>query len=218
MPKDMGVVRMIYKITRPDGTVLSEGGTSEEPATHQVETYSVALLLLPKKIPYWFVILQIDEDEIVPPVLEMALKKMKAGGKSELRIESSYCGEGEEGPLTGELQLVSFENEKDSWDLEEPEKLAVAEAKKEAGNVKLKAGDLDRALRRYEAAKTVLASDYKMDDEQKEKCKAIKVVVFTNMAMVHAKKGNMDEVLKAADEALKLGVIPWPHSSFLLSI
>ena len=50
---------------------------------------------------------------------------------------------------------------------------------------------------RYDAAKTILASDYKMDDEQKEQCKAIKVVLFTNMAMVHAKAGADDKVLPA---------------------
>ena len=32
----------------------------------------------------------------------------------------------------------------------------------------------------------------------------LQVVLFTNLAMVHAKRGDSDEVLKAADEALKL--------------
>ena len=131
---------------------------------------------------------------------------MKAGGKTKLKIAPTY-GFGEEGhadlgvppnaTLLCDLELVSFTNEKDSWDLKEDEKLDAAEVKKANGNQKAKSQDWGRALRRYEAAKTILASDYKMDDEQKEKCKAIKVVLFTNMAMVHAKAGADDKVLPA---------------------
>ena len=80
--------------------------------------------------------------------------------------------EGNKLQLTAKVELISFENEKDSWDLDEAEKLAAAAAKKEDGNAKFKAGDIARAMRRYEAAKACLASDYKMDEKQKEECKA----------------------------------------------
>jgi tetratricopeptide (TPR) repeat protein len=102
------------------------------------------------------------------------------------------------------VELLSFENEKDCWDLDEDEKLAVAAAKKEDGNAKFKAGDIARAVRRYEAAKACLASDYKMDEKQKEACKAAKVVLCTNLAMCAAKLGKQEDVLKHAEEALKL--------------
>jgi FKBP-type peptidyl-prolyl cis-trans isomerase 2 len=193
MPKDMGTAKLHFELSTTDGKVLVP--RTEEPISHQI-----------------------DEDAIICPAIEAALKKMKTGGVSELRI-AARCGFGELGnrelgvapetegnklQLTAKIELLSFENEKDCWDLSEEEKLSVAASKKEDGNAKFKAGDIARAMRRYEAAKACLASDYKMDDKQKEQCKAAKVILFTNLAMCAAKLGKQDDVLKHSEEALKL--------------
>ena len=190
-PKDMGTAKMHLKVTLEDGTVVKDtrADNGDEPVSHQL-------------------------DETIPicPAVEMALKKMKKGGHSKLKISPKHGfgdGNAELGVPGGatvlaEIELVEFENEKDSWDLSEDEKLETADKKKQQGNQKLKAGDLARAMRRYESAKSVLASDYKMDDDQKEKAKAMKVTIFTNMAVVEAKLGNQEAVFKNCEEALKL--------------
>ena len=189
----MGVVKIHLKVTLEDGQVVFDSKASGEdssPVSHQV-----------------------DEDTPICPAIELALKKMKKGGHSKLTIAPQYgCGpEGNvklgvpaDATLLAEIELLEYENEKDSWDLSEEEKLALAEKKKLMGNQKLKAGDMERALRRYEAAKSALASDYKMDDDQKAKAKAIKITLFTNMAMVKSKMGDEEAVLKNCEEALKL--------------
>ena len=190
-PKDMGTAKMHLKVTLEDGTVVKDtrADNGDEPVSHQL-------------------------DETIPicPAVEMALKKMKKGGHSKLKISPKHGfgdGNAELGVPGGatvlaEIELLEFENEKDSWDLSEDDKLETADKKKQQGNQKLKAGDLARAMRRYESAKSVLASDYKMDDDQKEKAKAMKVAIFTNMAVVEAKLGNQEAVFKNCEEALKL--------------
>eukprot|EP01051_Picozoa_sp_SAG22_P002313 SAG22_NODE_101_length_20519_cov_15.588002_29_plen_394_part_00 len=230
MPKDMGVAQIAYKVTdKATGAVLAEAGSAEAPVAHQI-----------------------DETEIALPAIELALKKMKAGGKSELNIvgDKKYSPFDGSPALTVELFLASFENEADrcalrlslsplarcvhewsgrtlrlnqcrvslagclsflpclrSWDLEEDAKLAGAEAKKDAGNAKFKAGDLGRAQRRYEAAKTMLVSDYKMDDAQKEKCKALKVgapLAATICFAVHPRRTNAESAsAKLTNERLR---------------
>ena len=184
MPKELGTAKLHYKLTLEDGGRViadSRADGNEEPVTHVL-----------------------DEAELLCPAVEMALKKMKKGGVSKLQIKAPQYGFGEEGSadlgvpasavVCAEIELVEFENEKDSWDLNEEEKLAAAEAKKVKGNEKAKAKDWARAIRRYESAKTALASDHKMSDEQKEQAKALKITLHTNLAMVHEKIGDTDAV------------------------
>jgi FK506-binding protein 4/5 len=191
MPKDLGTVKFQYKLTLETGTVVVDtrvDGTG--PVSHVV-----------------------DENILPCPALELALKKMKKGGKSDLRISPQYgfgkAGSAEHGvpadaTILGEIELIEFQNEKDSWDLNEEEKLTVADQKKSNGNEKVKSKDYECAIRRYEAAKTCLASDYKMTEDQKEKAKLIKISCHTNMAMCYEKLGDEEAVLKNCEEALKL--------------
>ena len=54
------------------------------------------------------------------------MRRVRHGVRRDDRAAMRRYGvfEGEpQGDLTGSLELISFENEKDSWDLEEPEKL-----------------------------------------------------------------------------------------------
>jgi FKBP-type peptidyl-prolyl cis-trans isomerase/Flp pilus assembly protein TadD len=152
--------------------------------------------------------------------VECALKKMRKGGKAELKIapEFAFGAEGNaelgvpaDATLTVVLELVGFVNEKglheyageDKHAVEE-EKIAAAEKKKALGNKSFKAGKLLRALRRYEGAKALLAKDFSMDDAQKERAKTINVAVLTNSAICHTKLGDTDGALKSCNEALKL--------------
>lgn len=49
-----------------------------------------------------------------------------------------------------EVELVSFEKEKESWDMNTEEKIEAAGKKKEQGNTLFKAGKYARASKRYE--------------------------------------------------------------------
>ena len=68
-PKDMGTAKMHLKVTLEDGTVVKDtrADNGDEPVSHQL-------------------------DETIPicPAVEMALKKMKKGGHSKLKISPKH--------------------------------------------------------------------------------------------------------------------------------
>lgn len=53
------------------------------------------------------------------------------------------------GTLVGVIELVSFEKDKASWDLEKDEKLKLSTERKDEGNTLFKEGEYERALLRY---------------------------------------------------------------------
>lgn len=192
-PKDLGTAKFHYKLALVDGTTIKDSQTENngEPISHVI-----------------------DEGELPCCAIELAVKKMKKGGKSEVRISPKYAfgdagseqfGVPAKAEILGTVELVSFENEKESWELHDnEEKLQVAQAKKVLGNERVKIKDFEKAARRYENAKDVLTSDYSFTEEQKEKSKELKVSIWTNLAMCQDKLGQADAALTSCNEALKL--------------
>merc|ERR1712005_13674 len=76
--------------------------------------------------------------------------------------------------LSAVIELVSFENPKDTWEMTESEKLDAARDRKRAGTDLFKSGDYKKAIVCYESSNSCLVSDSKMDDSQKAEAKALK--------------------------------------------
>ena len=58
-------------------------------------------------------------------------------------------GAGKDVGLEWELELVKLQKAKESWEMDEPEKIAAAEAAKQAGNARFKAGRFAAAAKKY---------------------------------------------------------------------
>jgi len=189
MPKDFGTVTVSFALSLEDGTVVAE---------HKTETPLVHRLIV---------------DTPLIPAIEPVVKKMKPGEKVKLIIEPAY-GFGADGDadrgvpggakLSAVMELVSFENAKETWEMNESEKLEAACNRKNAGTDLFKKGQYEKAVICYESANSCLASDGKMDDAQKAEAKALKINSHTNLSICHSKLKDDAKTLKAANEALKL--------------
>jgi len=189
MPKDFGTVTVLLTLSLEDGTVVAE---------HEAESPLVHRLVL---------------DTPLIPAIEPVVKKMKRGGEAKLIIEPAY-GFGTDGDanrgvpggakLSAVIQLVSFDNPKETWEMTESEKLEAARERKNAGTDLFKTGQFGKAVICYESANSCLASDSKLDDAQKAEAKALKINSHTNLSICHSKLKDDAKTLKSANEALKL--------------
>lgn len=114
--------------------------------------------------------------------MDEALKKMKRGGKVELRVSREALSDSDLFPsgsqpvdLLVTIELVHFENLKESWELKGAAKLTHCETLKEKGNTVFKAAEYERALRRYTTAKSLADSNHDMSDEDKVTASALKL-------------------------------------------
>ena len=138
--------------------------------------------------------------------VEAAVKKMKRGEVATVRVSAEFGFAS--GPLAGcdldgELELVTFDEEPQTWELKGLEKLEQCEAKKTRGNAHVKRGDFARAARRYGAALNIGASDYDLDDDTKAKLAAVVAATKLNRAMCHLKLGDFGAADKDCGEVLE---------------
>ncbi|KAJ8428476.1 hypothetical protein Cgig2_029929 [Carnegiea gigantea] len=101
-----------------------------------------------------------DEEQVIEG-LDRAALTMKKGEVAFLTIAPEYAFGSSEAKqdlavvpsnctVYYEVELVSFEKEKESWDMNTQEKIEAAAKKKEEGNALFKAGKYARASKRYE--------------------------------------------------------------------
>ena len=147
----------------------------------------------------------VDEDDEPVPGMDEAIKKMKNGGKATLRVMPAYKPDLDWTVVTEPrhrvelvvtIELHEMQNLKESWELKGAEKLELCEKLKWTGNLVFKAGDYERALRRYTTAKTMVDSDHDLSDEDKGSAGAVKITLLNNLATVCAKLGQLEEVKK----------------------
>ncbi|KAG5027537.1 hypothetical protein JHK86_023451 [Glycine max] len=133
-----------------------------------------------------------DEEQVVDG-LDRAVLTMKKGEVAVLTITPEYAFGSSESQqelavvppnstVYFEVELVSFEKEKESWDLNTEEKLEAAGKKKEEGNVLFKAGKHARASKRYEKAVKYIEYDSSFGEEEKKQAKTLKVACNLNNA------------------------------------
>lgn len=106
--------------------------------------------------------------------------------------------------LIYEVELVEFEKEKESWDMDTPEKIEAAGKKKEDGNALYKVGKYMRAAKKYEKAVKFIDYDSSFSEEQKKEAKVLKVSCYLNNAACKLKLKDFNEAAKLCTKVLEL--------------
>ncbi|KAL5134074.1 Peptidyl-prolyl cis-trans isomerase FKBP62 [Glycine soja] len=155
-----------------------------------------------------------DEEQVIDG-LDRAVLTMKKGEIALLIIAPEYAFGSSESQLElavvppnstvyYEVELVSFEKEKESWDMDTPEKIEAAGKKKEEGNALFKAGKYARASKRYEKAVKFIEYDTAFSEEEKKSSKALKVACNLNNAACKLKLKDYKQAEKLCTKVLDL--------------
>lgn len=157
---------------------------------------------------------RIDEEQVIEG-LDRAALTMKKGEVAFLTIAPEYAFGSSEAKqelavvpsnstVYYELELVSFEKEKESWDMNTQEKIEAAAKKKEEGNALFKAGKYARASKRYEKAVKYIEYDSSFSDEEKKQAKALKISCNLNNAACKLKLKEYKEAEKLCTKVLEM--------------
>ncbi|KAK7319011.1 hypothetical protein RJT34_03720 [Clitoria ternatea] len=157
---------------------------------------------------------KIDEEQVIEG-LDKAVKNMKKGEIALVIIHPEYAfgsyGSSQElanvppnSTVYYEVELVSFVKEKESWDLNTPEKIEAAGKKKEEGNALFKVGKYERASKRYEKAIRFIEYDSSFSDEEKQQTKALKISCNLNNAACKLKLKDYRQAEKLCTKVLEL--------------
>ncbi|CAM6096235.1 unnamed protein product [Calypogeia fissa] len=192
-PNDGSVVKVRYTAKLQDGTVFEKKEYESEEEFFEFVT---------------------DEEEVIPG-LDKVISTMKKGELALITISPQYAfGDVEtkrelavvppNSTVIYELELVSFVKEKESWDMETPEKIETSIKKKEDGNALFKVGKYNRAAKKYERAAKLIEYDSGFDDEQKKKAKVLKVTCNLNNAACKLKLKDYKEAVKLTTKVLEV--------------
>ncbi|GAB4841469.1 Peptidyl-prolyl cis-trans isomerase fkbp62 [Ancistrocladus abbreviatus] len=155
------------------------------------------------------------DDEQVIDGLDRGVMTMKKGEVALLTIAPEYAfGPSESqqdlavvpsnSTVCYELELVSFEKEKESWDMNTQEKIEAAGKKKEEGNALFKASKYAKASKRYEKAAKCIEYDSSFGEEEKRQAKALKITCNLNNAACKLKLREYKEAEKLCTKVLEL--------------
>eukprot|EP00249_Psilotum_nudum_P018292 c26731_g1_i3 orf=565-2328(-) len=191
-PNDGTIARIKYTARLEDGTVFEQKGYEADQLFEFVT----------------------DEEQVILG-LDKAVGTMKKGELALITVSPEYGFGGEEvkqelavvppnSTLIYEVELVSFTKDKESWDMDTPEKLEAAAKKKEDGNVLYKIGKYVRAAKKYEKAAKYIEYDTSFSDEQKKQSKTLKVSCHLNNAACKLKLKDYSETVKLCTKVLDL--------------
>ncbi|CAN6688486.1 unnamed protein product [Malus baccata var. baccata] len=155
-----------------------------------------------------------DEDQVIDG-LDRAVRTMKKGEVALLTIAPEYAFGSVEfqqelavvppnSTVNYEVELVSFEKDKESWDMNTEEKIEAAGKKKEEGNALFKAGKYARASKRYEKAVKYIDYDTSFGEEEKKQAKVLKVACNLNDAACKLKLKDYKQAEKLCTKVLEL--------------
>ncbi|KAK7256118.1 hypothetical protein RIF29_29552 [Crotalaria pallida] len=192
-PNEGAVVKLKLIGKLQDGTVFLRKGHDDEENLFEFKT---------------------DEEQVIDG-LDRAVVTMKKGERALLTIAPEYAFGSSESQqelavvppnstVYYEVELVSFEKEKESWDLNTQEKIEAAGKKKEEGNVLFKAGKYARASKRYEKAVKFIEYDTSFSEDEKKQAKALKVACNLNNAASKLKLKEYKEAEKLCTKVLDL--------------
>ncbi|KAM0935825.1 putative peptidylprolyl isomerase [Dioscorea sansibarensis] len=191
-PNEGAVVRVKLVGKLADGTVfVRKGHDDEEPLEFRT-----------------------DEEQVIDG-LDQAVLTMKKGEVALLTIPAEHAFGATESKqdlatvppnstVCYEVELVSFEKEKESWDLNTAEKIEAAGRKKDEGNALFKVGKYARASKRYEKAAKFIEYDSSFGDEEKKQAKALKVTCNLNNAACKLKLKDYKQAEKLCTKVLEI--------------
>lgn len=156
----------------------------------------------------------VDEGHVVEG-LDLGLMKMVKGERALLTIspEYGYGDAGKEGLLVPvppnatllyDVELIDFDNPKESWEMSDGEKVDAAKVFKEKGNAAFKAGRLKRAVTCYDKAASMVAVDKAFAEDLLAASKELKKSCWLNLAAVYLKQGNKKKVLENCNKVLEV--------------
>ncbi|XP_050292660.1 peptidyl-prolyl cis-trans isomerase FKBP62-like [Quercus robur] len=168
-PNDGAVVQVKLIGKLHDGTIFTKKGHDTEPFEFRI-----------------------DEEQVIDG-LDRAVKNMTKGESALVTIQPEYAfGQSEKqqelaivpsnSTLYYEVELLSFEKEKESWDMNTQEKIEAAGKKKEEGNALFKVGKYERASKRYEKAVRFIEYDSSFSEVEKQLAKVLKITCNLNNA------------------------------------
>ncbi|KAJ6839195.1 70 kDa peptidyl-prolyl isomerase-like isoform X1 [Iris pallida] len=190
-PNDGAVVKVKLIGKLQDGTVFGKKG-------HDGET------------PFEW---KTDEEQVIEG-LDRAVTTMKKGEVALVTIPPEHAFSSTESKqelavvpanstVVYELELVSFEKEKESWDMNTAEKIEAAGKKKEEGNVLFKLGKYARASKRYEKAAKLIEYDSSFSEDEKKQSKVLKVTCNLNNAACKLKLKDYKQAEKLCTKVLE---------------
>ncbi|TYJ19888.1 hypothetical protein E1A91_A09G222400v1 [Gossypium mustelinum] len=190
-PNDGTVVQVKLIGKLPDGKIFIKKGYDEEPFEFKI-----------------------DEEQVIDG-LDNAVKTMKKGENALITIQPEYAFGSSEShqelavvPANStvyyEVEMVSFVKEKESWEMDTPQKIEAAGKKKEEGNALIKAGKFERASKRYEKAVSFIEYDSSFNDEEKKQAKLLKVNCNLNNAASKLKLKDYKQAAKLCTKVLEL--------------
>ncbi|KAK5804843.1 Peptidyl-prolyl cis-trans isomerase FKBP65 -like protein [Gossypium arboreum] len=190
-PNDGTVVQVKLIGKLPDGKIFTKKGYDEEPFEFKI-----------------------DEEQVIDG-LDKAVKTMKKGENALITIQPEYAFGSSEShqelavvPANStvyyEVEMVSFVKEKESWEMDTPQKIEAAGKKKEEGNALFKAGKFERASKRYEKAVSFIEYDSSFNDEEKKQAKLLKVNCNLNNAASKLKLKDYKQAAKLCTKVLEL--------------
>ncbi|KAL5222440.1 hypothetical protein ABZP36_027153 [Zizania latifolia] len=155
-----------------------------------------------------------DEEEVVEG-LDRAVLNMKKGEVALVTIPPEYAFGSTElkqdlavvppnSTVIYEVELVSFVKDKESWDLNNAEKIEIAAAKKEEGNALFKLGKFVRASKRYEKAAKFIEYDSSFSEDEKKQSKQLKVTCNLNNAACKLKLKDYKQAEKLCTKVLEI--------------
>ncbi|KAM3366962.1 hypothetical protein ACQJBY_015945 [Aegilops geniculata] len=192
-PNDGAVVRVRLIGKLDDGTVFTKKG-------HEGDE------------PFEF---KTDEEQVIEG-LDTTVLTMKKGEVASARIPPEHAFGSTETKLDlavvppnstvfYEVELVSFEKEKESWDLKSnSEKIEAAAKKKDEGNAWFKMGKYAKASKRYEKAAKYIEYDSSFSEDEKKQSKAVKISIKLNNAACKLKLKDYKEAEKLCTKVLEL--------------
>ncbi|KAK5841148.1 hypothetical protein PVK06_010057 [Gossypium arboreum] len=147
--------------------------------------------------------------------LEKTVKTMKKGEHALITIQPEYAFGSSESQqelavipanstVNYEVELVSFVKEKESWEMNAPEKIEASGKKKEEGNVLFRAGNIERASKRYEKAVRYIEHDYSFNHEEQQQSKLLKVTCNLNNAACQLKLKDYRQAEELCTKVLEL--------------
>ncbi|KAL6900905.1 hypothetical protein ACP4OV_005581 [Aristida adscensionis] len=190
-PNEGAVVQVKITGKLQDGTVFSKKGHEEEPFEFKT-----------------------DEEQVIDG-LDRAVLNMKKGEVALVTIPPEYAfGSAESkqdlavvppnSTVIYEVELVSFVKDKESWDLNNEEKIEAAGKKKEEGNALFKLGKYARASKRYEKAAKYIEYDSSFSEDEKKQSKQLKISCNLNNAACKLKLKDYKQAEKLCTKVLEL--------------
>ncbi|KAJ0510860.1 putative peptidylprolyl isomerase [Helianthus annuus] len=161
------------------------------------------------EVPFEF---KIDEEQVIDG-LDRGVKTMKKGEVSLLTIHPEYAFGSTEShqefatvPANStvyyDVELISFEKEKDLWELTTQEKIEASGRKKEEGNTLFKKQKYERASKRYEKALSFIEYDSAFSDDEKQQAKLLKISCNLNNAACKLKLRDYKQAVKLCTKVL----------------